>query len=186
MLDYFFCYKIYDNSCKLFKIDSRTSGYTKIICTGESNLSELREIAKEEGSLLLGPFLCNNKNRLRLIKYYEKDKNQNRVKVYRNLRRGDYSFMQNNLVVGYNNFNTIYLENCTPIIREGGRNRAIKTGVRNVHAFIEGDITYDKNVEYHRIPIRYHLERGFLHHGKPIDFKNKIIKISETSIYISM
>lgn len=185
MLDYFFCYIIGNNDTVLFKFNSKTLECIDTVCPKTTNFNKLKEIAKEEGSLLLGPYLDKNKNRLRLIKYYENN-NQNRVKVYRNLNRGKYSFMQNNLVIGYNTYREVFLENCVPIIRDGGRRKVIQTGVRNVHAFIEGDITVDRfDLDYSYHQVQYSLTKGFIKDGKPVNFKNRILQITYNKIYIS-
>lgn len=64
------------------------------------------------------------------------------VLVYRNLnRKGQwYSVMQGGRVVGHTRFLAIHAP--TFIIRKAGMERALKTGQRNVHAFVKGVISY--------------------------------------------
>lgn len=61
-----------------------------------------------------------------------------RVEVYRNLNRKgvQYSIRQNGLVVGHTDF--VDLKECYFIVQEAGRQRALRTGRRNVHAFVTG------------------------------------------------
>ena len=62
------------------------------------------------------------------------------VKVYRNLtRKGKiYSIQQNGLVVGHGT--CITMSNCKFKVNPSGKKRALETGIRNVHAYIEGNI----------------------------------------------
>src|SRR5690242_12259195 len=64
-----------------------------------------------------------------------------RVRVYRNLRRKDYSIMDltTKRVVGH--FATVWLDDVRFVVSEAGRNRAIREGQRNVHAFAEGTLS---------------------------------------------
>lgn len=63
------------------------------------------------------------------------------VKVYRNLtRKGKiYSIQQNGLVVAHGT--CITMSNCKFKVNASGKKRALETGIRNVHAFIEGKIS---------------------------------------------
>ena len=60
------------------------------------------------------------------------------VMVYKNLHNGKFSIKQNNLVVGY--CDNIILDNVTFKVSEVGRQLVIKTGHKNVHAYIVGYI----------------------------------------------
>lgn len=59
-----------------------------------------------------------------------------RVRVYRNLHHGGYSLMVGGHVAAH--ADRVHLVDVTFSIREGGRRRALKTGIRNVHAFALG------------------------------------------------
>lgn len=64
-----------------------------------------------------------------------------RVEVYRNLNRKSgvwYSVRQKGHVVGHTKW--IYLKNCYFVVHESGRQRVLKTGKRNVHAYVLGYI----------------------------------------------
>jgi len=65
------------------------------------------------------------------------------VRVYRNVRRiagpTIYSVVQNGLVIGHTN--KIVLRDCVFKVNESGRNRVRKEKVKNVHAWIEGNVT---------------------------------------------
>jgi hypothetical protein len=63
-----------------------------------------------------------------------------RVRVYRNLHNGKLSIKYKNTVVGYCDF--ITLKNPKYIISASGKKRAIETRIRNVHAFVEGEIAF--------------------------------------------
>ena len=58
------------------------------------------------------------------------------VVVYRNLNRGGFSIKQKNLVVAH--AEGFFLKDSIFVISDAGRNRAIKEGVRNVHAYALG------------------------------------------------
>lgn len=61
------------------------------------------------------------------------------VWVYRNLMRTDgvwYSVMQRSLVVAH--ATDVALVDCRFVVREGGRQRVVATGVKNVHAYVVG------------------------------------------------
>lgn len=64
------------------------------------------------------------------------------ARVYRNLRRKTYSIQQRNAegqfrVAGHRT--ALYLRDATFKVREAGRQRVIREGVKNVHAFICGE-----------------------------------------------
>lgn len=60
------------------------------------------------------------------------------VEVYRNIRRAAYSIRQEGRVVGHTS--KIVLEDVTFVIHEAGRKKVIKTGQKNVHAWVKGRI----------------------------------------------
>lgn len=64
----------------------------------------------------------------------------NRYRVYRNLRTGSYSIKDVKLDLVVAHCSGILLANCELVINQSGKNRAIATHQRNVHAFIEGEI----------------------------------------------
>jgi hypothetical protein len=65
-----------------------------------------------------------------------------RVKVYRNLHKQCYSVMQDHLVVAHTQ--SLHLVDVTFLVNARGRDRVRKSGVKNVHAFVEGMLaTYD-------------------------------------------
>lgn len=84
------------------------------------------------------------------------------VSVYRNLKGkpGDWSIRQGSLVVAHGDF--LVLQDCTAHINEAGRQRAIREGQRNVHAYIRGDLIVGKKPDEidlsHLTPIHYFID----------------------------
>ncbi|MXQ10444.1 hypothetical protein [Microvirga makkahensis] len=64
-----------------------------------------------------------------------------KVEVYRNLTRQCWSVRSGGRVIGHRH--EVMLRTCTMRVREGGRQRALREGQRNVHAWIEGDLCED-------------------------------------------
>lgn len=62
------------------------------------------------------------------------------VKVYRNLHRKCYSIMQGGLVVAY--ATQLCLADVTFVVNEAGRQRVLRTGRKNVHAFAIGRLVH--------------------------------------------
>lgn len=60
-----------------------------------------------------------------------------RVKVARNLNKDKLSIRKDGLVIGY--ADEILLKNCTFEVSESGRQRVLREGVKNVHAFVVGE-----------------------------------------------
>ena len=63
------------------------------------------------------------------------------VHVYRNLTKGLWSIRSGGRVVAHRH--RVTLESCIMRVREGGRQRVLREGHRNVHAWIEGVPTED-------------------------------------------
>lgn len=61
-----------------------------------------------------------------------------KVKVYRNLHNGKLSVMAHNLVIGHADRVTL-MSPCFSVMR-GGRERCIREGRKNVHAFMHGTL----------------------------------------------
>lgn len=69
-----------------------------------------------------------------------------RVSVYRNLKHGKsarplYSIVQRGKVVARSH--RVVLTNASFIVREGGRQRVLREGRKNVHAFVAGTLAPD-------------------------------------------
>jgi len=79
------------------------------------------------------------------------------VKVYRNLHAKDssckYSVMQNRLVIGHTD--DLWLRDCRFIVSAFGRDRVLRDGRRNVHAFIEGFVFSGLVDSSSRVKIEY-------------------------------
>ena len=58
------------------------------------------------------------------------------VWVHRNVTRGDWSVLQDGLVVGH--MPHLSLKDAKFIVRQGGYRQFVKTGRKNVHAFVRG------------------------------------------------
>ena len=118
------------------------------------------------------------------------------VYVYRCLNRKGYVFSvkQNNLVVAHTD--SMVIKNCEFLVNKAGKKRAIKTGVRNVHAFIKGFIGDFRDIRaefsgylcYHPFKVdAFMIWVGNGHLGRPItksevcwiDKKNKCINVQE-------
>jgi len=116
------------------------------------------------------------------------------VIVYRNLNARlsthKFSIKQNNLVVAHTN--ELYLTDCTFFVGLKGRERALKTKQRNVHAYIKGLIIDRKSYflrsgkfsNYKDIVVEYNpfKHNCFYANGKPI-FKNDSARIKD-KLYI--
>ena len=59
-----------------------------------------------------------------------------RVRIYWNLHKMTFSVMHKGLVIGY--AHEIYLHDAKFIVSEAGRQRCLREGRKNVHAYIEG------------------------------------------------
>lgn len=95
------------------------------------------------------------------------------VLVYRNLHmKGKwYSIRQGGVVVAHcQNF---ILSNCTFVINNSGKKEAIKTGIRNVHAFICGKLSSDISNSF-SFNLRY----------KPFESGGFYINVGEDKKYI--
>ena len=77
--------------------------------------------------------------------------------VYRNLRKNEFSVMQDGLVVGHTK--DISLQRCQFIVRQSGHQKFLQTGRKNVHAFVEGMLSNKKKPKG-TVPIRYNPEIG--------------------------
>ena len=75
------------------------------------------------------------------------------VKVYWNLHRNCYSVQQNGLVVCH--ADKVELKNVTFKVNEKGRQRVIKEGRKNVHAFVIGYLDEKFADRFHDIKIGY-------------------------------
>jgi hypothetical protein len=89
-----------------------------------------------------------------------------RVEVYRNLTRPGgrwYSIRQDGLIVGHSQ--TVELHKCIFHVNEAGRQRVLRTGHKNVHAYVSGMLTLSKRARdkwrlYHPIKGRYNLRES--------------------------
>jgi hypothetical protein len=79
------------------------------------------------------------------------------IEVYRNLRKRDgvwYSIRQHGKVVGH--AREVSLSSCEFVVNEAGRKRVLKTGRKNVHAFVRGVFIGGANARYYaRYSARY-------------------------------
>ena len=186
MLEYFYCYDFLNtDKIRLVKVDTTSN---EAVIEKEIPLMPIDRVQKlvmEKGVLLLGPWCVSTKNRLKLIKYYEKSANQTRVRIYKNSHKNTFSFVQGGLVVGYMDDGFRHFNNCKQLIRESGRRKVIQTGVKNVHAFIEGDVCKITKTKYWT-PITYNVATGFTAKGKSINFDGRTVKIDRGKIYISV
>ena len=96
------------------------------------------------------------------------------IHVYRNLNRQGkvYSIRQNNVVVGHTT--AICMRQCKFVVNDSGKDRAVRTMVRNVHAYINGYVsdnwqmvTKEQNVKVNYRPFNnlefYHTVNGTDH-----------------------
>ncbi len=78
-----------------------------------------------------------------------------RVEVYRNVNKRDgvwYSVRQDGKVIGHTK--AIHLKECYFVVHEAGRQRVIKTGRKNVHAYVLGYVTQPRQSKYDLGPAR--------------------------------
>lgn len=81
-----------------------------------------------------------------------------RIRVYRNLNNGKLSLLHKSLgrVLGY--AESVLLTDVKFVILPGGKRRALETGQRNVHAFVEGDVLAAKEFIFKPgVPEEYHV-----------------------------
>lgn len=107
------------------------------------------------------------------------------VKIYRNLHKKGkvYSIVQNKLVCGYTD--NITLTFCNFKINQSGKNRAIQSGIRNVHAYIEGfisDVSNSELTDLYQCEVKYNpfQSEGFITEDKNIIFQfnwSEVMKI---------
>lgn len=88
------------------------------------------------------------------------------VEVYRNLHHGGYSVRQHGRVVAH--ADALMLKDAVFVMQPAGARRALRTGVRNVHAWIRGRVTpscmgTNAADPRHMVPVKYVLGRGFFH-----------------------
>lgn len=184
MLEYFYCYDFCGEYIRLVKMDSQSNETIDFTSIDIMPIDKIRQLVMKDGGLLLGPWCIPTKNRLRLIDYYHKDVNQTKVRIYKNSHKNTFSLVQNNLVIGHMDDGVRYFNKCRQVIREGGRQKVIKTGVKNVHAFIEGHVCNEVRCRWAKI--KYCLKNGFIANGKSINFDNRVVKIQKGNIYISV
>ena len=59
-----------------------------------------------------------------------------RVQIYKNLTLGCWSVRHRGIVIEHRD--EVWLENCSFVVQPGGRQRCLRSGVRNVHAYVSG------------------------------------------------
>ena len=76
------------------------------------------------------------------------------VKVYKNLHRGCWSIVQGSQVVAH--ADTLCMRDCRFVVRKRGRERCLREGKKNVHAFCIGWMQLNNgDIEKYEIPIHY-------------------------------
>ena len=61
-----------------------------------------------------------------------------KVEVYRNLRRRCWSIRSNKTGKVIDHMSSVVLEDCELVVRQAGREKVRREGVKNVHAFVKG------------------------------------------------
>ena len=61
-----------------------------------------------------------------------------KVEVYRNLRRRCWSVRSNKTGIVIDHVTEVELEDCELVVRQAGREKVRREGVKNVHAFVKG------------------------------------------------
>lgn len=95
-----------------------------------------------------------------------------RVRVYRNLNNGKLSILHKKLgrVLGY--ADSVRMIDVRYVVLPGGKQRALRTGKRNVHAFVEGVIVGAKNFFFREgVPGRFLIPDWFEREGLVIPLK---------------
>jgi hypothetical protein len=75
-------------------------------------------------------------------------RNEARTHVYFNLHRACWSLMLRGKVTGH--ASALHVDQPTFVVREGGRQRVLREGRKNVHAFVVGDVSMATGVDYDR------------------------------------
>lgn len=102
-----------------------------------------------------------------------------RVRVYRNLNNGKLSILHKKLgrVLGY--ADSVRMIEVKFVVLPGGKQRALRTGERNVHAFVEGVIVGAKNFLFREgVPGRYLISDWYERH-EPLAIPIKYSPFSE-------
>lgn len=117
-----------------------------------------------------------------------------RVRVYRNLTKGGYSVVGMKPGAFYMNVidrvDSIVLRDVKFVVRAAGAKKAKATGVRNVHAFVDGYRTTSKDVNFKTLfPITYEVFGSNKFVNKitrdPLD-RAAIVCITPTGIFTSL
>ncbi len=112
------------------------------------------------------------------------------VYVYRNLRHGKnaeplYSIMYKGKVIARRH--RVLLSTCTFVVRKAGREKAILTGHKNVHAFVKGALTgrrgcmgMDATGKDFGMRIRYnpYLHSSFVYHAPGMGYHGRPVRIA--------
>lgn len=98
------------------------------------------------------------------------------------------AYKKTGLVVAYSDSATI--ENARFVVSAAGRARVLKTGIRNVHAYIEGfyvSVGEEKKLSYHSGYYNPFKTDVFKHEdtGVPIEF-SKIAQCQDSRVYFSV
>lgn len=108
-----------------------------------------------------------------------------KVKVYKNLHRDCYSVLDSSGKVCMR-VHDMYLSLPRFTVRQSGRERVIKEGMKNVHAFVVGFISEKHcNVEWRKVKYNPYLFKSFVYDddNTPVG-THKVCKIDKTGVYV--
>ena len=101
-----------------------------------------------------------------------------KVEVYKNIRKKKWSVRDSKTGKLINHTSFIHLKDAKLVVQPGGRARVLRDRVKNVHAFIKGEMTTPSECLCNRIPME-------IHQIKYDPYKNEsfIITTTEEPIY---
>lgn len=100
------------------------------------------------------------------------------VKVYFNLHQRLFSVMHKNRVIGH--AENLELKNCRFVVSQAGRQRVLREGRKNVHAYVIGDVECKNRTECldNYVPVRYNPYRTstfVMPSGEPVHGASSVV-----------
>ena len=105
-----------------------------------------------------------------------------RVEVYYNLHKHVFSVRHKGRVIAWTN--VVAIENPEYVVRQSGRQRVLKEGRKNVHAFVRGDMLDHNNINHDFITYNLSLVGDRVTYN-PYKYKSFVYKDSEKPIHRS-
>lgn len=106
------------------------------------------------------------------------------VEVYRNLHTDGYSVRQDGYVVGHTD--RIILRDVEFVVQRAGRERVLRTGVRNVHAWVRGYVMEPRATPIHvRVSYNPFVASYFwTDDGAPVERASRVTLVGRTMLMV--